>query len=166
MLRIFSLHLWPEVSQHERMNKKIIPNEILFSEIRKIIASGKEAVFRVKGRSMLPFLKGDCDCVRLGPPTDIQVGDILLFESTLGHFILHRLVAIEGEIFVFMGDGNCYGREKCQRSHIIGKVNAVIRENGKEVDCNSVSERRKARIWRWLLPVRRYLLAIQRRLYE
>lgn len=89
-----------------------------------------------------------------------------MFESTLGHFILHRLVAIEGEIFVFMGDGNCYGREKCQRSHIIGKVNAVIRENGKEVDCNSVSERRKARIWRWLLPVRRYLLAIRRRLYE
>lgn len=32
LLRIFSLHLWPEVSQHERMNKKIIPNEILFQK--------------------------------------------------------------------------------------------------------------------------------------
>lgn len=148
------------------MNKKVIPNEILFSEIRKIIASGKEAVFRVKGRSMFPFLKGDHDCVRLGPPVNIQVGNILLFETVPGHFILHRLIAIEGETFVFMGDGNCCGREICRRSHIIGKVSMIIRENGTEIDCNSASERWKAYVWRWLLPIRRYLLAVWCRLYE
>ena len=57
-----------------------------------------------------------------------------------------------------MGDGNLVGTESFNRNDVIGKVVTIIKENGKEVIPG------KGWLWKKLRPVRRYLLAIYRRI--
>ena len=57
-----------------------------------------------------------------------------------------------------MGDGNIAGTERCTRADVIGTVSEIIRPSGR---------RRKpdrGRFWRFLKPIRRYLLGVYRRL--
>jgi hypothetical protein len=56
-----------------------------------------------------------------------------------------------------MGDGNIAGTESCSRSDVMGTVVGIVK--GKRTVVPG-----KARIWRLLKPVRRYLLGIYRRI--
>lgn len=140
-----------------------IPNRTLLSEIAKILSEGKKVTIKAKGCSMLPFIVGGRDSVVLQKRNRVTIGDIVLAEIAPGHFVLHRIIKIEDGEIVLMGDGNLSETEECRESDIKGHAITVI-YNGKEIDCNSESQRCKARLWQRLLPVRRYLLAIYRRI--
>lgn len=145
------------------MEKKIIPNDILLPEVATLLAEGKEVILKVKGYSMLPFIRHDLDSVLLKKADTYQVGDIVLAYTTYGLFVLHRIIAIEGARITLMGDGNLQGVEYTSYDQIAGKALYVIQgENGKRVYCYSLSLKLKARLWRWCLPIRRYLLKIYR----
>ena len=47
------------------MNVKEIPNEILFAEVRRLIAENRNVTLKAKGSSMLPFIRGGEDSVVL-----------------------------------------------------------------------------------------------------
>ena len=79
--------------------------------------------------------------------------------------MLHRVEKVDGNMLILMGDGNLIGRERCRREDVIGKAVKIMKKD-REIDCQSPSHLRKAAIWRSLLPIRRYLLAIYRRLYR
>ena len=98
-----------------------------------------------------------------GAQGSIVPGDILLCEISPGHFVLHRLVRIDGERLTLMGDGNLRGVERCSRAHVIARAVRIIRPDGSSAVCCSPPELRKARLWRRLLPLRRILLAVWRR---
>ncbi len=144
------------------MQTRKIPNETLIPEIARLIEEGMDVTFKPKGVSMLPFIRGERDSVVLRKAASIKVGDIALAETEGSGYVLHRIEKIEGETVVLMGDGNIAGRETCSRSRILAVAARIIRD-GKEIDCDSPSHRRNAKIWRFLLPVRRYLLAIYKR---
>lgn len=145
------------------MRTVTLPNEELLPEIARMLAEGNMVTLRAKGNSMLPFIVGGKDSVVLQKKDTFAIGDIVLAEVAPQVFVLHRIVNIEGEVVILMGDGNLQGTEECNKNNICGQVIAII-HNGKEIDCNSKGERRKARIWKRLLPMRRYLLAIYRRI--
>ena len=63
-----------------------------------------------------------------------------------------------------MGDGVIGSRERVVWERIYAKVVSILRNGKREVDPESLRERRKARLWRKLLPVRRYLLFAYRHL--
>lgn len=146
----------------EADSKRIVPNDIILGEARKMIAEGHPVTIRVKGVSMLPFIVGDRDSVRLVKPTNLKEGDIALAEIDEGHYVLHRIERIEPTRITLMGDGNLRGKEYCRRKDIAGKVDLIYR-NGKEINPSSASEQRKVRLWLALSPIRRILLAILRR---
>ena len=106
---------------------------------------------------MLPFIRGGKDRVLLRRQDSHAVGDIVLAHFD-GRYILHRIVALDGDAVTLMGDGNLQGQEKCRTGAIVGTVAAVIRPSGRRRTPG------KGRVWRALKPVRRYLLAIYRRL--
>jgi len=139
------------------MNKLVLPNEILLEEVAGLLAEGREVVFRPKGSSMLPFIRGDRDSVVLRKFASVSIGDILLVRLD-GRYVLHRLIRREGDVLVLMGDGNLRGTETCTEADVLGTVVAIEKENG--------SRRRpgKGRFWRALKPFRRILLAIYRRI--
>lgn len=148
------------------MQKLIIPNNELFDEVCSLLEEGKRVSILAKGNSMLPFIRGGRDSVLLeNAPENIQRGDIVLFK-TEGHYVLHRIICIDGDRVTLMGDGNLSGREHCRRKDVVGKVVRILPPGRKAIDCNTPLERKKAALWRILLPLRRYLLGCYRRIYK
>lgn len=141
----------------------IVPNAILLAEVSALVQEGKQVELLTKGCSMLPFIVGDRDSVRLrGEP--VAVGDAVLAEIDPGRYVLHRIVSMEEDRVVLKGDGNLSGVETCGLSDVKAKAVAVIRPRGKEIDCTTAAYARKVRFW-GSLPriVRRVWLAILRR---
>lgn len=145
----------------KEIRKKKISNEELIPEVIKLLSEGNTVTIRAKGNSMLPFIIGGRDSVALQKKETFVIGDIVMAEISPKLFILHRILKIEGEKITLMGDGNLSGVEVCCKEKICGHAIRII-HNGKRIDCNSKGERFKARIWRKILPVRRYLLFIYR----
>lgn len=145
------------------MKKLVVPNDELIPEIERLVESGTDVVFTPKGMSMLPFIRGDMDSVLMRKVSEVSVGDIVLARLSVGHFVLHRIVALDGEKVILMGDGNISGKESCLMKDLLA-VAVKIMKGDKVIDCMSQSHRRKARIWNVLLPLRRYILAIYRRI--
>lgn len=144
-------------------SKLILPNSLLLGEVKKYVRQGSRVTIRTKGNSMLPFIRGDVDSVELSVPSaPYAEGDIVLAEVAPDHYILHRIWAIRGEQVLLMGDGNCRGREKCRLENLIAKVDYIVLPSERKKDPNTCFARFIARLWRLLLPVRRYLLFIRR----
>lgn len=147
------------------MNKIVMPNAVLLGEVKLLLAEGKDVVIPTKGNSMLPFIRGSRDSVNLRKMDTVEVGDIVLAEIREGVYVLHRVFAVDGDAVTLMGDGNLRGVEHCLRQDIAGTAVAVLKENGKEVDCRSRKALRQARLWRRLMPFRRIILGFYRRIF-
>ena len=139
------------------MDKVKIPNGVLFEEVAAVLQEGREAVILPTGKSMLPFIREGVDRVVLRKKDSFEIGDIVLAHFG-GRYILHRIVALDGDAVTLMGDGNLKGQEKGRTDEIVGTVSAIVRPDGRRRVPG------KGRLWRALKPVRRYLLAIYRRL--
>jgi len=136
--------------------KRLLPNEVLLGEVEWMLAEGREVLMVPKGRSMLPFIRGEVDKVLLSKPKELEVGDIVLARVDYG-YVMHRVVAIDGQEVTLMGDGNLQGREQTTRDQILGVVVEIITPEGQH--------RKPTRGWLWrkLLPFRKYLLKIYRK---
>lgn len=144
------------------MQKIVMSNQTLVTEISKLVNEGTQVTFVPKGSSMLPFIRGGRDSVVLIKDKDIMPLDIVL--AKVGDsYVIHRVIRVEGDRITLMGDGNIYGTEKCLRNDVLAKVVRIIKD-ARQIDCTGKDHRRKALLWKRLLPVRRYLLAIYRRI--
>lgn len=139
--------------------RREIPNRILLGMARDMIREGHTATIAVKGYSMRPFLEHERDRVILDAPTDLKVGDAVLAEITPDHYVLHRIIDIEGEQVTLMGDGNVRGTESCRLSDVAGIVTHYLRP-GRTLLASDPTLQRRIRLWRRLLPIRRYLLFV------
>ena len=149
------------------ISRKTARTELLMNEALMLIEEGKRVIVRVKGSSMLPFLRGDKDSVELEKASEIKCGDIVLAYVEECRFVLHRIIRIDGERVVLMGDGNLKGCEYCRIEDIKAKaVNLIKPAKGgyKKISCTDRTHMRKADLWKKLLPVRRYILAIYKRI--
>jgi hypothetical protein len=138
------------------MDRIVLPNDVLLNEVAQLLGEGREVVITPKGRSMLPFIRGEVDQIKLRQPDDLRVGDIVL--AYFGnHYVLHRIVAINGEEVVLMGDGNLKGTEQGDRSEVVGKVVEIITPDLRQ------HKPGKAWLWRHTLFFRKYLLKVYRK---
>lgn len=129
----------------------------MLGEVERMLRAGQGVTLRAKGNSMLPFIRGDRDSVELQPADEVSDGDVVLACLSGAAYVLHRVIAIDGDNVTLMGDGNVSGTELCLKKDVSGVVTRIICD-GKIVDCHSRGYRVKVRIWRWLLPLRRYML--------
>ena len=112
------------------------PDNFLLVEMCERLKNGQEVTMLFGGRSMLPLINGEGDKIRLRPLADgekCEVGGVYLFFHN-NHYIIHRLIAIRGDVYVFRGD-NCYSNEEVQHSQVLAKLMVIIRPDGTEVDC-------------------------------
>ncbi|MFI3262189.1 MAG: S24 family peptidase [Rikenellaceae bacterium] len=145
--------------------KVIVPNNRLLDDVAAMISSGEQVTLLTKGQSMLPFIVGSRDSVELSPITEVKLGDIVLakLHDPNPRYVIHRVICIEGERITLMGDGNIIGKEYCNQSDIIARVTSIIKPH-KRINPYSKSMVVYSRLWQILRPIRRYLLAIIRRL--
>ena len=81
------------------------------ARMEQLLAEGKQVQLTPVGSSMLPFIRGEVDSVVLRKPESLRVGDIALAPYQ-GRYVLHRVIRIEGDTVVMMGDGIVKGTEK------------------------------------------------------
>ncbi len=86
-----------------------LPNDILIAEVGRLLNEGKDVVLMTKGSSMLPHIIGGRDSVLLRKNKEVNEGDVVLAEVGKSHYVLHRIVRIEGEEVTLRGDGNIVG---------------------------------------------------------
>ena len=96
-----------------------VPNAVLLGQVKEAIREGHTATINVKGYSMRPFLEHCRDKVRLASFTDLKVGDAVLAEFSPDKYVLHRIIEIDGDVVVMMGDGNLRHKEICRDCHAL-----------------------------------------------
>ena len=138
------------------MDRIVLPNDVLLNEVAQLLGEGREVVITPKGRSMLPFIRGEVDRIKLHQPGILKVGDIVLayFED---RYVLHRIIAINGDEITLMGDGNLKGTEQGVRKDVVGKVVEIITPDHRQ------HKPGKAWLWRHTLFLRKYLLKVYRK---
>lgn len=141
------------------MERRPIANEVMFGEVCALLAEGKRVKLLAKGSSMRPLIRGDEDKLVLAPVNALRKGDVVLARINSSGYVVHRIVAIDGDMITLMGDGNLYLTEKCSRTDISGIAVAVIR-NGRERSLTSFRAMLYVRLWRWMLPCRRIIRRI------
>lgn len=140
-------------------------NAQLLPEIVKLLEEGHSVTLLLRGFSMRPFLEDQRDKALLIKAQNVKVGDPVLAEISPKHYVLHRIIKIEGEQVVLRGDGNL-GVEHCTLSNVKASVVGFYRKGRKNIDkTTGVKWRLYSFIWTRLYPLRRYLLAAYRRLW-
>ncbi len=138
-------------------------NEIINEAIR-LVDDGVSVTLPVNGNSMLPFIIGGKESVILHAPGLIDVGDVVLAWVDGRRYVVHRVVSIDGERVTLMGDGNLVGREHCLLNDIKARVTHVVDDKERMHYLYNGWRKRAAKMWYWLRLIRRYLLAIYKRL--
>lgn len=142
---------------------KKMENDLWFPFILEYFKQGTKTItINLKGISMRPFLESDRDKAMLAPIGKARVGDPVLAEIYPGHFVLHRIVKIQGEDVTLMGDGNLTC-EYCQLKDLRASVVGFFRKGRTTMD-RTDGWKWKTYSWFWmhLRPIRRYLLAFYR----
>ena len=136
-------------------------NEIIEEAVR-LAREGVNVTLPVNGNSMLPFIIGGKESVILHSRGGIvDVGDVVLAWVDGNRYVVYRIIKLDYDRVTLMGDGNV-ATEHCTLNDIKARVTHVVDDN-KERDLHNRWRMLAARMWYWLRPVRRYLLAIYRR---
>lgn len=143
---------------------KTLANNIVIKDAIALVREGRRVVLPVKGFSMNPFIIGDRESVELvSPHQPLKVGDVVLAWVNGTHYVVHRIIGIDGDKVTLMGDGNLAGIEHCTADEVAAVAEYVVAPNGKRRYLYTDGRIRFARLWGRLLPVRRWILAIYRR---
>lgn len=139
------------------MERVVSSDDLNLSQVPHLLAEGKIVILKgLKGNSMLPFIRGEVDSVKLRKVEGLKVGDIVL--ALFGKRpIVHRVIAINGNKVTLMGDGNLQGTEQGDISEVLGIVDEIISPSGKSRKPGN------GRLWRLMLPVRKYLLKVYKK---
>ena len=136
----------------------------VIAEAIRLVDKGVTVTLPVNGQSMLPFIIGGKESVILRRPGVIDVGDVVLAWVDGNRYVVHRIINIDGDRVTLMGDGNVRGTEHCLLKDVKARVTHVVSADNKKRDLYSRWRMLGAKVWYWLRPIRRYLLAIYRRL--
>lgn len=131
---------------------RTIANRELFGIVRDTLLEGSTVRVAVNGQSMLPFFRsGSTITLRPVREEDIRKYSVVMADAG-DSFVVHRIIEVGEEKVTLLGDGNYIGTESVSRDKIYGVV-----------DCSAI-HLFFAKIWLWLRPVRRFPLAIFRRI--
>lgn len=147
------------------MDRIFLQNSIFLPQVSEFLKEGKTVTLRARGYSMRPFIEHDRDDLIFSYTDKVEVRDVILAEIEKGHFVCHRVENIDGDKITLRGDGNVRGTESCTLDDVRGKLVKVVRL-GKTWDLEtSRFWKFYSKVWPSLLPVRRYLLALNKILF-
>ncbi len=150
---------------HIEIKEVQFANAQLLPEIVKLMEEGHSVTLRLRGFSMRPFLEDNRDKALIVKAISPRVGDAVLAEIEPKHYVLHRIIKINGDQVTLRGDGNL-NTEQCLLADVKGFVIGFYRKGRKKMDkTNGLKWRAYSFVWTRLFPIRRYLLAFYRRIW-
>lgn len=144
-----------------------LPNSLFIPRIKDMVEANKHVVIRVRGNSMRPFWHHNRDKVTISPCQHVTVGDVVLAKISQDNYVAHRVIKKDGTALTLMGDGNIRGVEHCDESEVIGKITQFTwGKSERVISVDSRLWRTYSHLWLLLRPLRRILLAIDRRIFK
>ena len=142
----------------------MMTDERIIEEAIRLVREGVCVTLPVDGQSMLPFIIGGKESVILQRPELIDVGDVVLAWVDGCRYVVHRIIKLDYDRVTLMGDGNLVVTEHCLLNDIKARVTHVVDAKERTHDINNRWRKWAAKMWFWLRPMRRSLLAIYKRL--
>lgn len=140
-----------------------IPMEELAKILQLQIDTAGSARLTVTGSSMLPMLHHGKDTVTLSPVHEPPgKGDLALYRRDDGAYVLHRILRPVRDGYLCCGD-NQWQTEVIRGDQLLALVTGFTR-NGVARLTTHWGYRLYVWLWVGLHPVRRYILAVRRRL--
>lgn len=104
-------------------------------KIETFLELNGELTHTVNGTSMLPILKEGRDTVTVRKKEDrLKKYDIALYRTKNIPYVLHRVVRVENDGYIMLGD-NCTEKEKIPEGDVIGTVTEILRNGKKRAVC-------------------------------
>ena len=115
---------------------------------------------------MNPFIVHLRDRMTIGPwkDEDIRKGTVALVKDTRGSYVIHRIIKRDKDRVVLLGDGNIGFTETATLDNVIGIMHNIDRK-GRVWTPQSTLWRLYSWFWMTLTPLRRYPLALWRKLF-
>lgn len=133
--------------------------------IEQRLREGQLVSVATKGVSMQPLLYTGRSHVILAPVRGaLRRGDLPLFRTPDGTYIIHRIIRTDGAYYHTRGD-NCYTAERVHRDWVLGVVVEIYRQ-GRCIPVRHPLYRLYARVWPMLFPVRYALMRLKGRLHR
>lgn len=147
-------------------NVKYMNNAEFLPHVIALANEGHDVTIPLRGFSMRPFLEDGRDLAILCKiDRPLKVGDIVLAELSPGRYALHRIYRLNKTHVQMLGDGNLSPDPVIRHEDVKVFVKAFLRKGSKKPDyVDGKKFQRYSKIWMKLTPVRRWLLAIWRRL--
>lgn len=143
----------------------VFSNEVFIPEVVKMLDAGHTVTLRLRGISMRPFLEDNRDKALLTKAICLRTGDAVLAEINPKHYVLHRIIQLNGDNVTLRGDGNL-SDEHCKIKDVKGTVVGFYRKGRNTMDRTSGFKwRMYSYVWVRLFPIRRYLLYIYRHFF-
>lgn len=107
----------------------------------EIIAQQGVLVYTNTGNSMMPLLRQHRDLLVIKPKPEGRLSrlDVPLYKRDSGKYILHRVLWVRKHDYVLCGDNQWYPERGITDRHIIGVLDAVVR-NGVTIPLRSTPE--------------------------
>lgn len=106
----------------------VIDPQILIPQLLELLEETDAVPLLISGNSMSPFLVHGRDTVYLSKiTTPPQRGDMILYQRTNGHYVLHRVYAA-GETFTMVGDAQTLLEKGIHPEQMLARVSAVCRK--------------------------------------
>lgn len=148
------------------MNDRVLNASIndIVPIIKETVSAGKDVTIISTGGSMRPLWHDRKNNITLTAcdPQALKRGDVPLFCRDNGTYVIHRIAKVYEDSFEIVGDAQ-YITERVDKSSIIAVVKSFS-YHGKTVGVTNTVYRMYSSVWLWLLPVRRYIFAIVRRI--
>jgi GNAT superfamily N-acetyltransferase len=125
----------------------------------EILRQGGSFQFRAHGSSMAPFIR-DGDLLTMAPcdPADLAVGDVTLYRTHRDRVVAHRIVAKSVQrgqwTLVTQGDARLHPDSPVPGDRLLGRI-VRIQRGDRIYHVDRGPWRLAARLWLWLLPLRR-----------
>jgi signal peptidase I len=129
--------------------------------IEELLTAGNSVRVKVTGRSMAPFLRGG-EILTIQPAAGrrLRIGDIVLFRSSQGRHVIHRVVRVDRAAGMILTKGDALNAcdETIDRHSVLGVAGKMERDrrggNGNIVDLESSGQRLTARFIAWKGKIR------------
>jgi len=123
---------------------------------REALDAGKSVRFSPRGISMKPMLRQGKDSVLLSPlPDKLKKYDLPLYRRPDGKYILHRIVAVEGDHYVCCGDNQYVLETPVYHDQMIALVTAFTRGE-RQISVTAPGYRLYCRLWCAARPLLRF----------
>ena len=145
---------------------KFLNNAEFLPEVIALANEGHDVTIPLRGFSMRPFLEDGRDLAILCKiDRPLKVGDIVLAELSPGRYALHRIFRLDDKHVQMLGDGNLTADPVIRHEDVKVFAKAFLRKGSKTPDyVDGKKFQRYSKVWMQVLPIRRWLLAIWRRL--